>query len=216
MTGAGVVAKDAAPLRKIRNALAIGMLLAYIALSHFAATTGTAGFAWAAWSCLAGTIAFGLPWKAGVPLAAALLAPLAWIHVETLLRVPPVIIYAALAAWFGRTLLPGRQPLISAVARLERGQLEPELASYTRGLTAVWSAFFAVMAVASAALAALADAATWSLATNGVNYLLMALLFFGEYVYRRVRYSRYPHASLARMIRIMFTAGRAGRRPAGR
>jgi uncharacterized membrane protein len=205
-----------AGLRKARGAAAVALLCAYAVYSHFAATTGRADFAWIAWLCLAAAPALGLPWKAGVPLAAALLAPLYWVPIEGLLRVPPVVIYPALAAWFGKTLLPGEEPLISWFASLERGELEPELARYTRRLTAVWCAFFAAMAVLSAALALLADAETWSLYTNGVNYALMALLFVGEYVYRRVRYSHYRHASFPRMMRMLFTAGRGRRRAAGR
>ena len=203
-------------MRKARSALVLALLCAYAVLSHLAATTNGSAFAWGAWLCLAGAIALALPWKAGLAIAAALLAPLAWVPIEALLRIPPVIIYLALGAWFGRTLLPGRQPLISGLASLERGELEPELARYTRRLTAIWSAFFFVMAVLSAALAVLADAETWSLFTNGVNYLLMALLFVGEYAYRRVRYSQYRHASFPRMMRMLFTAGRTRRRAAGR
>jgi uncharacterized membrane protein len=203
-------------LRKTRNAVVVLALCAYAVASHVAATTGDGAFAWLAWLCLVGAIVLALPWKAGLPIAVALLAPLVWVPIEALLRAPPVIIYLALAAWFGRTLLPGRQPLISGFASLERGELEPVFARYTRRLTVMWSAFFAVMAVVSAALALLADAEAWSHFTNGVNYVLIALLFFGEYAYRRVRYSQYRHASLLRMIQMLLTAGRARRRPAGR
>jgi uncharacterized membrane protein len=219
LTGARVAKNDTgggAPLRKARNVLVVALLCAYAVLSHVAATTGKTTYASLAWFCLVGAIALALPWKAGLGIAIALLAPLAWVSIEGLLRIPPVVIYLALAAWFGRTLLPGRQPLISGFARLERGELEPDLARYTRLLTAIWSAFFAAMAVASLALALLADAETWSLFTNGVNYLLMALLFFGEYAYRRLRYSQYRHASLPRMIQMLITAGRNRRRAAGR
>ena len=205
-------ATGAAPLRKMRNALVIALACAYAALSHVAATTGRTGFALLAWACLVGAIALALPWKAGLGAAIVLLAPLAWIPIEAMLRILPIIVYLALGAWFGRTLLRGRQPLISGLASLERGELEPVLARYTRRLTALWSAFFFAMAVLSAVFAVLADAETWSLFTNGVNYLLIALLFFGEYAYRRLRYSQFRHASLPRMIRMLLTAGRAAGR----
>jgi uncharacterized membrane protein len=203
-------------VRTLRSAAAVALLCAYAVLSHVAVTTGRSDFAAAAWICLIVPIALALPWKVGVPIAAALLAPLAWVPTDTLLKAPPVVIYFALATWFGRTLLPGRQPLISGFASLERGELEPELARYTRRLTALWSAFFVFMAVVSAALALLADAGRWSFFTNGVNYVLMALLFVGEYVYRRVRYRHYRHASFPRMMRMLFTASRARNRAEGR
>jgi uncharacterized membrane protein len=201
---------------KLRSVLMIALLCVYTISSHLAATSGTAIYAWVAWSSLVTVVAVALPWKAGLALALALLGPVPWVPVEVLLKAPPVIIYLALGAWFGRTLLPGREPLISQFASLERGQLEPVLARYTRRLTAVWTAFFAAMAVLSAALALLADGETWSFFTNGLNYGLMAVLFFGEYIYRRVRYSEFRHASLPRMIRMLVTAGRPGHRAHGR
>jgi uncharacterized membrane protein len=201
---------------KVRNALVVALLLAYAVLTHVAATTGGGNYALLAWCSLIAAIALALPWKAGLVAAIALLAPLAWLPIEALVKVPPAIIYLALAAWFGRTLLPGRQPLISGLASLERGELEPVLARYTRRLTAMWSAFFVLMAAVSAALAVFADAETWSVFVNGVSYLLIALLFVGEYVYRRVHYSQFRHASFPRMMRMLFTAGRTQRRAEGR
>jgi uncharacterized membrane protein len=196
--------------------LVIALLCVYTICSHVAVTSGTAAYAWIAWSSLVTGVAVALPWKAGLALAIALIGPVPWIPVDLLLKAPPVVIYLALGAWFGRTLLPGREPLISHFASLERGQLEPVLARYTRRLTAVWTAFFVAMATVSAALAVLADGETWSFFTNGVSYGLLAVLFLGEYVYRRVRYSEFRHASLPRMIRMLVTAGRPGHRAQGR
>jgi len=205
-----------APWRKVRSALVIALLCLYTVASHLAATSGAAAYAWLAWSSLAAGVGLALPWKAGLALALALIGPMPWVPVAWLVAVPPVVIYLALAVWFGRTLLPGRVPLISRFASLERGELEPVLAHYTRRLTAIWTAFFVAMATLSAVLALLGDGETWSFFTNGVSYLLMGVLFFGEYVYRRLRYSEFRHASLPRMIRMLVTAGRTARRAHGR
>ncbi len=62
--------------------------------------------------------------------------------------VPPVLdlvavgINAAVGWMFARTLLPGREPLITALARLVGGQAhvdEPGVRSYSRTLTKVWA-----------------------------------------------------------------------------
>ena len=205
-----------APAAAVRSALVIALLALYSVASHVAATSGVAGYAWLAWSSLVCGVALALPWKAGLALALALIGPMPWIPAAWLLAVPPVVIYLALAVWFGRTLLPGRVPLISRFASLERGDLEPVLARYTRRLTAIWTAFFLAMATLAAVLAVLADGHTWSLFTNGLSYLLMGVLFFGEYAYRRLRYSEFRHASLPRMIRMLVAAGRTARRAQGR
>ena len=208
--------RPGARARRLRSVLVIALLCVYTVASHVAATGGAVAYAWLAWSSLVLGVSLALPWKAGLALAVALLGPETWSPADTLLKVPPVVIYLALAAWFGRTLLPGREPLISRFASLERGELEPVLARYTRRLTGIWTAFFLAMAVLSGGLALGADGETWSIFTNGLNYLFIAVLFFGEYVYRRVRYSEFRHASLPRMIRMLVTAGRAGRRAHGR
>ncbi len=47
---------------------------------------------------------------------------------QLLLFAPPVVINAALAVFFGASLLPGREPMIAAYAHLEHGEsLPPDL-----------------------------------------------------------------------------------------
>src|SRR5262245_16873670 len=107
--------------------------------------------------------------------------------------VPPVAINALLLWLFGRTLVPGREPLVSSIARLVRGELAPELARYTRCVTWAWCVFFAVMAGISICLAAYAPLAVWSLFANVLVYPLVALMLVAEYAYRRLRFPDYQH-----------------------
>src|SRR5207244_2605294 len=79
---------------------------------------------------------------------------------------------------------------------------------YTRCSTVVWTAFFVVMAAASAALAVLATPQIWSVFTNGIDYLLVGALFVGEYVFRRVRYGHHEHRPLADVVRTVARAGK--------
>jgi uncharacterized membrane protein len=200
-----------------RGALAVLLLLAYPLLTHAAVMTGLAYLSWTAWLCIAALVVLSLPgpWGlAGFALLAA--APLA-VDAEVLLKLPPVIINLALAVWFGRTLAPGEEPMISWFGRLVRGtELAPDLARYTRYSTVVWTAFFVIMAAAAAALAALATPRTWSLFANGIDYLLVGVLFVGEYVFRRVRYRHHEHRSLADVVRTVARAGRLAPRRTAR
>jgi uncharacterized membrane protein len=114
----------------------------------------------------------------------------------------PVLLNLILCVLFARTLRGGGEPLITRFARVARGgSLPAELARYTRRLTAAWAAFFALMAMTSAALALWGSFAAWSLFTNVLNYVLVAVFFVAEYAYRRVRYRQFPHASPADMVR---------------
>ena len=200
-----------------RGALAVLLLLSYPVLTHAAVTTGLAYLAWAAWLCIAALVYLsfrGLWGLAGFALLAA--APLV-ADTEALLKLPPVIIDLALAVWFGRTLAPGEEPMIGWFARLVRGsELPPDLASYARFSTVMWTALFVGMAAVAAALAVLATPRTWSLFANGIEYLLVGVLFVGEHVFRRVRYRHHEPRSLAEVVRTVARAGKLAPRRTAR
>lgn len=81
----------------------------------------------------------------------------------------------------GLTLRRGQQPLCSRLAARARGGLTGQVAAYTRGVTAAWTLFFALMAVTSALLFWLAPIAVWSLFANLLTGPLVLLMFAGEY-----------------------------------
>ena len=120
---------------------------------------------------------------------------------QLLVFAPPVLINGALAALFAASLRAGREPLIGVFARLEHGTLPPDLVQHVRLITWCWALLLGAIATIALALAAWAPMETWSLLVNVVGYLLIGILFIGEYVYRRVRFRHYQHASLPAMIR---------------
>src|SRR6267142_48475 len=104
-----------------------------------------------------------------------------------------------------------------AAAPLAGGtEVPPDLARYTRYSTVVWTAFFVIMAAVAAALAALARPEIWSLFANGIDYLLVGVLFVGEYVFRRVRYRHHEHRPLIDVVRTVARAGRLAPRRTAR
>jgi len=80
----------------------------------------------------------------------------------------------------------------------------------------VWTAFFVCMAGVAAALAMWATPQTWSLFANGIDYLLVGVLFVGEYVFRRVCYRHHQHRPLADVVRTVARAGRLAPRRTAR
>ncbi|HTF14749.1 MAG TPA: hypothetical protein VK643_08780 [Burkholderiales bacterium] len=200
-----------------RGALAVLLLLAYPVLTHAAVTTGLAYLAWTAWLCIAALVVLSLPGPWGLAGFALLAAAPLVADADALLKFPPVIINLALAAWFGRTLAPGEEPMISWFGRLVRGtELAPDLARYTRWSTVVWTAFFVSMAAVAAVLAVWATPQIWSLFANGIDYLLVGVLFVGEYVFRRVRYRHHEHRPLADVVRTVARAGKLSPRRTAR
>jgi hypothetical protein len=49
-----------------------------------------------------------------------------------------------------------------------------------------------------------------------VDYVLIGVLFVGEYAYRRVRYRHYRHGPLADLVRTVIRSGRLAPRRTGR
>lgn len=135
------------------------------------------------------------PWLIVLSIAAAVIA--VGIAPATLGKIAlagPVLTFLVLAWLFGRTLLPGRMPLVEQISRVERGGEVPEgLRGYTRRLTAAWTALLAAVPALYAVLVATSRTEAASFVVNIASYALLAALFFGEYAYRLWRYPQYPH-----------------------
>lgn len=91
----------------------------------------------------------------------------------------------ALGILFGRSLVRGREALVSHFARLAHdGILSPARARYTRQVTIAWTLFFSAMAMLSAALFLLAPPAAWSVFANLLTMPLVVLMFAAEHIVR--------------------------------
>ena len=123
-----------------------------------------------------------------------------------LLFVPPVCMNLGLAWFFGHTLAPGREALVTRFARLEHGQPDPQMVVYTRRLTGVWTLFFLAMAIVSVALAASGAREAWVWFTAAGNYLCVGALFAIEYGYRRRRFPHSGHVSPMRNMSMLRSA----------
>ncbi|HZL59333.1 MAG TPA: hypothetical protein VFC38_06505 [Stellaceae bacterium] len=124
--------------------------------------------------------------------------------------VPYVVAYTGLLTLFGASLLPGREPLISGVARRIHGTLRPDIARYTRGVTIAWCCFFAFQLCVSLTLFLAAPLVMWSLYVNVLDLPLIALMFTGEYLYRIAHIPNRPNSTIPQIIRV-FTQRNAPR-----
>lgn len=125
-------------------------------------------------------------WVAGLVAAGA--AALLWLGWPQLERHFPDLFFLehaganlALGIVFGRTLLGGREPLVTIFARLVHGSLPPEVQRYSRHVTIAWTLFFATMLIASCGLYLAGERAAWSFLANIASPLLVALMFVAEY-----------------------------------
>lgn len=129
----------------------------------------------------------------GLALAAAIT------RAEALLLAAPALASFAMLAIFARSLRSG-PPFVERLARATNPDLTAAEVVYCRDVTRIWCAFFAVNGAALLGLALLGPRAWWAFYAGLGSYLLMGVLFAGEYVVRRARFGRFEAHSLDRAL----------------
>ncbi|MEF9387515.1 hypothetical protein V4890_18085 [Ralstonia solanacearum species complex bacterium KE056] len=104
---------------------------------------------------------------------------------ETLLRLYPVMVNAALLLTFGATLRHGPS-MVEKFARLRMPELPARAVLYTRRVTQVWCGFFAANALIAALVALYGSRQAWALYNGAIAYALVGLLIVGEIAYRKL------------------------------
>ena len=129
-----------------------------------------AGLSWLSHAVIAGSLALSL---------GALVA-----NDETLLRLYPAGISLALLALFALSL-HAPPTMVERFARMSHPDLPAEKVRYTRHVTEVWCAYFALNAAVSIWTAVAASREVWALYNGFIVYLAMGALFAGEWLLRR-------------------------------
>jgi hypothetical protein len=115
---------------------------------------------------------------------------------------PHTLAYVTLLSAFAITLLPGREPLVTWLARRISGPLGAEMVAYTRQVTWAWTLFFAAQLLVSLLLVCLAPLGVWSFFVNVLNFPLVALMFAAEYAFRRVHLRDPPRQTVSDLVRV--------------
>jgi uncharacterized membrane protein len=195
--------------------LAVGVAgIGYVLGSHWLMTRAPAPD-WSALVVVGPMLALAavLAWQRRQRLLAALAAlataTLAWqtwqgggLAPESIYVAQHVAIHLLLACVFGLTLQAGRESLVTALARrVHGGVLTPDMETYSRKVTAVWTIYFLAMAALSLALYAFAPFATWAAFANLGTPLAMLALFIGEYLFRYWLHPEFERATLGQALR---------------
>lgn len=109
-------------------------------------------------------------------------------------------IYSGLLVTFAVTLRPGREALLTSMARKLHGTLSDEVAVYTRQATFAWCLFFAAQLTASVTLFFFGPLVVWSFFVNVLDIPLVATMFAAEYVFRLYWLKNPPRQSLAAIV----------------
>jgi uncharacterized membrane protein len=124
-------------------------------------------------------------------------------------------IYSTLLLTFALTLRPGREPLITGMARRLHGVLSDEMVVYTRRVTMAWSGFFALQLATSVTLFIFAPLVVWSFFVNILDLPLVAAMFAAEYAVRLRCLRDPPRHSLAAIMSMIADVRKPREEPAG-
>ncbi len=131
----------------------------------------------------------GLPIRSTSVIALAGIAGLFLIDSVAAVRAYPVLINLGLALVFALSLM-NPPSAIERIARLTEPTLDDFGVAYTRKVTWVWLAFFLGNGTISVWTAVYGTLDQWTLYNGVISYLLIVLLFAGEYLVRRTVRSR--------------------------
>ncbi len=177
-------------MNRVRPALVVLLTLAYPLLVYFG--LGRFEPRWMALPLVGIAVVRAVATRERVWLVAALGAGV--LAVATLvgnsalpLKLYPVLVNGVLLGVFA-TSLAFPPTVIERLARLREPELPPSGVAYTRRVTQVWCGFFVLNGSTALATSLWASDAVWALYNGLISYVLMGVLFAGEWwVRRRVR-----------------------------
>jgi uncharacterized membrane protein len=109
--------------------------------------------------------------------------------------------YLTLLVVFAASLQPGREAVVTLLARKTRGPLSAQTLRYTRRVTWTWCWFFVAQLTASLLLLLFAPHTVFSLFVNLCNLPLVGAMLCTEYIYRQWRHPARPPERLTDMFR---------------
>ncbi|WP_051362208.1 hypothetical protein [Solimonas soli] len=168
--------------------LALQALFATVLLAPLRAGRVAAWLAWAAFALATGAVA-----RIGGGLY--------------MLYLPPLALSGLACVAFVRSLRAGHTPLVTQVATAVHGALAPPLAAHTRHVTQLWAAALALIFAITLLLTLSGRHQAWSLFSNAGTYLIMGLLFAGEFVYRRWRFPDHDRDGFVAYLRRIARSG---------
>jgi len=95
----------------------------------------------------------------------------------------PTIVSLLLLTVFGYTLLVPPS-MVERIARISGSNFTDRTAPYTRGVTIVWCAFFAINAFVSAWISVFGSMEAWVFYNGFLGYVIMGTLFVAELIVR--------------------------------
>lgn len=194
------------------------LVVLYIVLNHIAAVQENPSLQALALGLLASAIVWrGLlnlnkvVWLVFIGIS-LVLAGFAFVGISKYIAfLPPIVLPIMVGTVFIASLTKNNIPLVTDIGEKARGPLSQEMRDYTRGVTMLWAWVLVLMALWSTVLPFTQSMLLWSVVTNFANYVLVAVLFVGEFIYRQYRFPNHNHPNLRDYIKIVTDSMRSPR-----
>lgn len=171
------------------------LFVAYALCGHLSVLRSAPELEWASLNALAAGILYPRlragSWRAWLLLAATVAACGVLSSISGgryVLYLPSVVLPALTLFGFAESLLPGRTALVTRIAASAQDPLPRQLVGYTRHVTWLWTLVIAAVLLFDLYLIAASSREHWSEFANIYIYGILALIFLGEYLYRRIRF----------------------------
>lgn len=96
----------------------------------------------------------------------------------------PVLVNLVFGLTFACSLFE-EKTIIQKFAELQINPLPSEAVRYTRNVTKLWIVFFALNGLVAVSTVIYGDLSLWTLYNGCISYVLIGLLFAGEFIYRK-------------------------------
>jgi len=107
------------------------------------------------------------------------------------IQLVPMLTLSVLILIFLKSLVFDNTPIITQFAAcVDERPLNSEKKKYTRNITTIWLLGFVYMFVQNIMIALWFSVETWSWASNTGSYILIALIMFGEFLYRNKKFTQ--------------------------
>lgn len=128
-------------------------------------------------------------------------------YVHWLYYLQHAVLFVALGATFGASLRPGREALVTRLARLVGDPLDARGLAYTRSVTLAWALFCAALIAASTLLFFLGPLEAWSIFANLLTLPLVGAMFAAEYAVRLRTHPELCQGGVLRSVRAFWEYG---------
>ena len=126
-----------------------------------------------------------------------------WVWASYVPFLPTIIIPAFIMLLFGQSLLPGQEPIVTAIGESARGPLTPKMRKYTRRVTEFWVFIIFFLVSVSAVLFFNGWLTLWSFMASIGNYVVIVSVFIGEFCIRKSYFPDHDHPTFTEYLNIV-------------